>query len=403
MHILFVADGDSKYGASNSLKNLVYELKKIDKKMEVDVVVTRHSSMVKDFENIGCKVYQIPYEPFYQGIPDSKIKFLIKYIVRGIQYLYGRLFAVKILEKQLDMHTIDLIHSNSSREDFGAILAKKYGIPLVWHIREFGDGGYRLYSYRKNHIEFMNETANKFICVSKAVKNNWIVKGLEQKRIVQIYDGVIVDSVFKGKGQNFSQGSISNISEKNHIMKYIMMGAMNSLKGQHIAIEAISLLPDDLKKRVHLDIVGDGSNIYTKRLKKLIRINHLENNISLIGYQKDFRKKINNYDCGLMCSRSEGFGLVTIEYMLGGVPVIASDCGANTELVENQVNGLLYRRDDSIDLMKKIIYFIENTDEVFKMGQNAYKIACEKYTAKINALKIYEEYQKILQSGENEN
>lgn len=392
MHILFVADGDSKYGASNSLKNLAYELKKIDKKMEVDVVVTRHSSMVKDFENIGCKVYQIPYEPFYQGIPDSKIKFLIKYIVRGIQYFYGRLFAVKILEKQLDMHTIDLIHSNSSREDFGAILAQKYGIPLIWHVREFGDRDYKCYSYRKNYIRFMNENADVFIFISKAVQKHWRTKGIEKEKSQQIYNGVCINEPPKTEYKKKING--------NEKINFIMMGSLNQTKGQHIAIRAFSLLPEKLKEQVHMDIVGDGSERCTKQLKKLIRFNHLENQISLLGYQKDFYKNIHNYDCALMCSRSEGFGRVTVEYMMAGLPVIASNSGANPELIEEGINGLLYQWNDSRELMKKIVFFLEHSEDVSKMGQNAYKIAHEKYTAQINALKIYEVYKKMLQSKE---
>lgn len=35
------------------------------------------------------------------------------------------------------MDTIDIIHSNSLREDFSAELALKYNKPLIWHIREF--------------------------------------------------------------------------------------------------------------------------------------------------------------------------------------------------------------------------------------------------------------------------
>jgi glycosyltransferase involved in cell wall biosynthesis len=42
---------------------------------------------------------------------------------------------------------------------------------------------------------------------------------------------------------------------------------------------------------------------------------------------------------GLMCSRDEAFGRVTIEFMLHKMPVIASNSGANPELVINRING----------------------------------------------------------------
>ena len=94
-----------------------------------------YNSKTENELDIAVNTLYIHYTPFYQGIPENKWKFPIKYIVLVIKYWCGRFWAVREVEKQLDIHDIDLIHSNSSREDLGALLANKYNIPLIWHIR----------------------------------------------------------------------------------------------------------------------------------------------------------------------------------------------------------------------------------------------------------------------------
>ena len=107
MHILFVADGDSKYGALHSLYQMVAELVKLVEDIEISIVLTKQSNMVDDFEKIGCHVYKISYASYQQGVPFQKWKYPIKYIIRGIPYWYGRVFAVKELERKMDVKQID--------------------------------------------------------------------------------------------------------------------------------------------------------------------------------------------------------------------------------------------------------------------------------------------------------
>ena len=115
-----------------------------------------------------------------------------------------------------------------------------------------------------------------------------------------------------------------------------------------------------------------------------------------MGYRSDFYPHIKEYDCGVMCSKSEGFGRVTAEYMMAGLPVIASDTGANPEIITDNVTGLLYRFGDDADLAEKITYLVNNVYKIEKLGKNAHMAAINKYTAEINAVNVLNEYRKIL-------
>lgn len=76
MHILYVADGDSKYGAPNSLLQLVSEIRKIDSTLKVSVVVTKNSDRIEDYQKLGCDVYRVFMNLFTRVSPTSIGKFL---------------------------------------------------------------------------------------------------------------------------------------------------------------------------------------------------------------------------------------------------------------------------------------------------------------------------------------
>ncbi len=71
-------------------------------------------------------------------------------------------------------------------------------------------------------------------------------------------------------------------------------------------------------------------------------MNELSTYILYHGHLKEVNPILNTMNLGLMCSRDEAFGRVTIKYMLNCLPVIASQSGANEELVKDGFNGTLY-------------------------------------------------------------
>lgn len=79
-------------------------------------------------------------------------------------------------------------------------------------------------------------------------------------------------------------------------------------------------------------------------------------------------------------SMNEAFGLVAVEAMEYGIPVIASNEGGIPEVVENGVNGLLVEKNNPISLAEAIIKLIDNTSLRIQMGQNGRKKFEERFT-----------------------
>ena len=386
MKVVYIPDVGETYGAAISFKEMVSGLNRI---YGVEpVILTSQTGILTEYakEN-DFETHAIGHKAFLISSGSTPVRKFIKKSLKPyykMQYKKAIEAAIHEAEKYVDFSQVDLIHSNVNRNDVGALLAEKYGIPHEWHIREFGDKDYECFSLRDSYIEFMNSHADRFIAVSKAVKEHWAEKGLDRDRIDVAYDGV-----------DPCRYDINTNRKKDDKIRMIFSGAIIPSKGQIQAIQALAGLDPNLKKRIRLDIYGTGAKEYVWKLKKIIKDNGLEGSVEFKGYCDDLYKKINSYDIGFVCSRSEGFGRVTIEYMMSGVCVIASDTGANVELIRDGENGVLYRYSDIQDLRKKLQDVIFHIEQTRKMAENAYKISKASFTTENGLKDIYGVYEKV--------
>ncbi|MBD1847826.1 glycosyltransferase family 4 protein [Cyanobacteria bacterium FACHB-63] len=95
----------------------------------------------------------------------------------------------------------------------------------------------------------------------------------------------------------------------------------------------------------------------------------------------------------------ETFGRVAIEAFARGTPVVASNIGAITELVDHERTGLLFRPSDSTDLATKINWLLAHPQILNQMRQNARLEFEKKYTASENYKQLIEIYQRVAASN----
>lgn len=382
MRVLYIASGDYKYGASKSMMSLILSLKE-NYNVEPILLTKKRNKLNEICDELGIENHSMWYCDFMSGSPYTFIPMiLLKHCVKFGLFCVGTIRQHSILKCGIDFSTIDIIHTNLNRITIGAYISNKLGIPHIWHIREFGKEDYNVRFYRPNTIGFMNQSANKFIAISNAVRDYWINLGIDENKIVTVYNGI---------------GDKDFVEKKNReddILKLVIIGHIQPGKGQLQLVEAVSLLPKEVQDKIQVDIIGEGYSDYLREINETIKKHNL-NNIHFLGYCDHIPQKLSEYDVGVMCSKSEGFGRVTVEYLLAGLFVIASDTGANPEIIESAHSGILYEYGNSNSLAECILS-IYNQKAAGKLQTGSFE---NNFTLKQCAEKVYEIYNGVLNGG----
>jgi glycosyltransferase involved in cell wall biosynthesis len=133
-----------------------------------------------------------------------------------------------------------------------------------------------------------------------------------------------------------------------------LVGRFDVLKGHELVIEAMKQAEN---KNFEVFFVGertkDNNNDYDEFIRKKVVESNLQNRVHFLPFQENPFRVFNALDFTLMTSDSETFGMVTLESMAQGTPVIGSNAGGTPELLNFGELGLLYQTKSAEDLAKK--------------------------------------------------
>lgn len=382
MKILFLSHYADMLGANRSLLSLVEGLK--TRGVEVMVWCRKAGSFTKALADAA-----IPFQVFpYYNWADT-------FLYPGYWLLPLRHFQNKRILSQLiqaaKVFQPDLIHTNSSVLPIGHYLSEALAIPHVWHIREMARLHYnmRFFPSRNHLIDALKKTA-RVVVISQKVKE--VVIGDQSIHWSLIYNGIL------DKHQILANQELLN-RERNpsQPFRFLIIGMIHPNKGQMDALQAFGLL-DDPNSELH--IVGSGRKQYTRQLKYWAKSNGIADRVVFHGYVAHPQSIFQEADAVLMCSRNEGMGRVTVEAMAYGKPVIGLVSGATPELIDHQVNGLLYR-DGPENLAKCMRRLVEQPRQAKAMGEQGWRKAQVEYTTEQYIQNMYSLFLDVL--GEREN
>lgn len=279
-------------------------------------------------------------------IPLSLLFFIPKsWRYKLVSYTYLKLFQHVVRKKGIP----DILYAHYLRYMFyGIDIQKKYNIPLVG-IEHWSKIGEKAIQPRiKKSAQNIYPQLDQLLTVSSSLKYNI------QQQIGNINDILVTNNMV---GKEFFYSSKSN--EKS--LKIVSAGGLIYRKGYDLLIEALSHikhLPDNWQ----LTIIGNGP--LKQELQTLVQQKGLQKHIHLIGQKSkiDIVSQFQESDFFVLPSRSETFGVVYIEAMACGLPIIATDCGGPRDIV-TESNGLLIPNEDIDALSNAILYMIKNINK----------------------------------------
>jgi glycosyltransferase involved in cell wall biosynthesis len=86
----------------------------------------------------------------------------------------------------------------------------------------------------------------------------------------------------------------------------------------------------------------------------------LQDNVVLLGSRSDIPTLINEYDCFVFPSHSEGFSGSIVEAMFAGLPVLASDIAVNKEVITPMETGYLFEKGSVQSITRALLWFKDN-------------------------------------------
>lgn len=380
--ILFVSQEYDANGSSISLLSLIRGMDEVkNRHIEITVLIPLKFKGIKQARDLflanGIKVREMLYRTNYKKVGMKTP------LIRRIHDIWNYL-AVKKLCKYVKKSKFDLICSNSSAVDVGARAALLSHVQHIYYVREFMEEDHGFEYRNKKRMRRLLESSDYTIFISKAIEEKY--KSLYKlQNTAQFYDGFIVNDYI------INDHNILNNTE----IRLIQLGSLCDGKGALNSVRLINELRRVGIENVHLDFVGNGVDGYKGKMYELIKKNKLEKYITILPYSSDIKEKLCIADILLMNSRSEGFGRVTIEGMLAGCLVVGRKAAGTAEIIQNDVNGLLYSDESEfVCCIKKILNNREKYKEVAKYAQNraVKEFSCEKAAQNfMNVLRGYNE------------
>ena len=377
----------------------VYELsKRLQKEGFEIVVLAPHHEGAKRFEIIdGMKVYRFPYfypkkyqKLAYEGgiLSNLKRNHLAKLQV-PLLFLSELFYAIKIIKKE----RINFIHSHWIIPSglVGSILKRTYRKP---HITTAHAGD--VFTIRNSKIlskigSFVFKNSDKITANSNYTKN--AITSIEDKikDIVEIIPMGVDTSLFHPKHAT----GLRDDFEAEYLI--LSVGRLVEKKGVKYLIMAMK---DVIKEFPNAKLIICGAGPEEENLENLTKKLNLKENVIFVGYIKnsDLPKYYTSSDIFILPSikvkggDTEGLGVVLLEAMACGTPVIGSNTGGITDIIKHGESGFLVKPKDPEDIAEKIIVLLSNKELQQKFSEEGLKIVRERFSWNV----IVKKFVKIL-------
>lgn len=193
---------------------------------------------------------------------------------------------------------------------------------------------------RKSVIEFAMKKADKVIAVSRNLSQS----------ILLWFPNLDIEII--PNPVDINKFNLNRNKKKNRGIKNILhVSSLNHNKGINILIKAVKNLE---RRDFVIEIVG-GNNERIRKFENVIKKCQLDNIFRFHGKKKhnEIREYMRNCDFFVLPSINESFGVVLIEAMACGKPVIATECGGPEEIVIPETGIIIAAGDD--DLLKQAL------------------------------------------------
>lgn len=277
------------------------------------------------------------------------------------------LAVVGPIRQLLREQNIDVVHTHGVRANLVARLAAhREELPVVTTLHSVLRYDYRsrLEAWVARAItRLTNRYTDRFIAISAAIREDALAMGIPAERVQVIYNGLDVSRFRPARPPAEVRRELS-LREEDPVVAVI--GRLHPVKGQRYFLQAASRL-HAVRPGLQFLLVGEGPA--RAELQELAEFLGLGDSVTMPGYFPHVEELYPLIDVLCVPSVMEGLGLVVLEAMHFGTPVVATAVGGIPELITDQREGLLVPPRDSEALAAAVARLLDDRDLARRLAE----------------------------------
>lgn len=292
-----------------------------------------------------------------------------------------------LLVKYLRRNKFDAIHMHLEYK-YGTFAAKLSGIKNIYWTQHLTEPYKKQYEHKINAS--LSRQSKCIIAVSNGVKDFLVEKGIDEKKIKVVLNGVDIKRFEIIEVDKESFRDKFGIDANDIVIGQI--GRLHEQKGHKYLLQALPYILDNIKN-IKVLIIGDGE--LKEELVNLVTKLKLENKVKFVGFRKDIPELLNFIDILVMPSLYEGLPLTVLEAMACRTAVIGSNIEGIREVIDSNNTGILVAKENVQELGAALNRLILDSELRKKIESNAWSTVRQNHTIEIMARQyeeIYDEY-----------
>jgi len=297
----------------------------------------------------------------------------------------------------------DLVHTHTSKAGvLGRLAACICGVPRVVH-SPHGSVLFGYFNKRTTQIfafleRLVSPLADRLICLTRFEIGEYARARIGRpSHYVVIPNGIDIDSFRGRRGDREALRESLDLSKTGLV--FISVGRLVPIKGFVDLIRAVRLVVDAGYPIVLL-LLGEGE--LREDLEAEARRLGIEKNIRFLGWRDDVPELMDAADAFVLASHNEGLGLVLVEAMSKGLPVVATRVGGIPDVVQDGATGHLVPPESPNALSQAMLKLIEDPWERKRMGEAGRRRADSRFSIDATVQLTQQLYEELL-SGSRRN
>lgn len=282
--------------------------------------------------------------------------------------------VIKDLKRLMEELNVDIVHAHNFTPLYYGILSlffKKTKFLVTFH-------GFTDWNIKKRLFYNLFFKRIKVVVVNDAMKRNYsFLNTFFLRNISTVFNGIELDQFSRAYDHQLRKQL--GIHESDFVIGSV--GRLSPVKNQMLQLKIVAKLKEEISNLKLLTITGgspDSIDLKEKLFQEAVNLG-IQENLILLDFRKDVPDLLALMDIFIMTSLTEGTSLAMLEAMASGLPVVASDVGGNSQIINNGVNGFLYDLGNE-DSLENIIITLNNDEKLRKCIADAAKETALKYS-----------------------